>query len=99
MAVAVVDALWTGLDGFVTGTQDRAGLFRAQTPQGFALDLILDAHARFPDGADDDVGLARRAGHGVAITAGDEDNLKITLPEDFARAERILRARDGHQTG
>ncbi|WP_298835969.1 2-C-methyl-D-erythritol 4-phosphate cytidylyltransferase [uncultured Roseobacter sp.] len=98
-ALAVVDALWTGADGFVTGTTDRTGLFRAQTPQGFDLKLILEAHTRFPQGADDDVGLARRAGHRVAITAGDEDNLKITLPEDFERAGHILRARNGHQTG
>jgi 2-C-methyl-D-erythritol 4-phosphate cytidylyltransferase len=95
-AVAVVDALWTGADGRVTGTADRTGLFRAQTPQGFHLDAILKAHEMFPDGAADDVEIARRAGVEVAITAGDEDNLKITTAADFARAEAILRARDGH---
>ena len=30
----------------------------------------------------------------MAITPGDEDNLKLTRPGDFARAEAILRARD-----
>ena len=29
----------------------------------------------------------------VAIVAGDEDNIKITLPGDFLRAERILAQR------
>jgi 2-C-methyl-D-erythritol 4-phosphate cytidylyltransferase len=95
-AVAVVDALWTGADGRVTGMADRAGLYRAQTPQGFHLDSIIAAHERFPEGADDDVTLARRAGLEVAITPGDEDNLKITAPADFIRAESILRARHGH---
>lgn len=98
-AIPVVDALWTGASGRVTGMTERQGLYRAQTPQGFHLDVILSAHRAFPDGADDDVALARRAGVEVAITAGDEDNMKITTPADFARAERILRARDGHQTG
>ncbi|WP_300029981.1 2-C-methyl-D-erythritol 4-phosphate cytidylyltransferase [uncultured Roseobacter sp.] len=98
-AVPVVDALWTGADGLVTGTADRTGLFRAQTPQGFDLTKILAAHRDHPQGADDDVALARLNGHRVSITPGDEDNLKITMPADFARAERILRARDGHQTG
>lgn len=98
-AVAVVDALWAGEDGKVAGTVDRRGLFRAQTPQGFSLALIRTAHARFPQDADDDVALARRAGHAVVITAGSEDNIKITTPEDFARAERIMRAAHGHQTG
>uniref|UniRef100_UPI003F6CB2E0 IspD/TarI family cytidylyltransferase n=1 Tax=Roseicyclus sp. TaxID=1914329 RepID=UPI003F6CB2E0 len=33
-ALAVTDALWRG-DAMVTGTVDRTGLWRAQTPQGF----------------------------------------------------------------
>ncbi|WP_299042139.1 2-C-methyl-D-erythritol 4-phosphate cytidylyltransferase [uncultured Tateyamaria sp.] len=95
-ALAVTDALWTGADGRVTGTKDRAGLFRAQTPQGFDLEAIRAAHAAHPGGAADDVEVARAHGLAVAIVPGDEDNLKITLLADFARAERILRGRDGH---
>ena len=34
-ALAVTDALWTGNNARVTGTQNRDGLYRAQTPQGF----------------------------------------------------------------
>ncbi|MDW3184127.1 2-C-methyl-D-erythritol 4-phosphate cytidylyltransferase [Roseobacter sp.] len=98
-AVPVVDALWRGEDGRVAGTVSRDGLFRAQTPQGFHLAEIIAAHRACPEGAADDVELARRAGLAVAITPGSEDNLKITVAEDFIRAERILRARDGHQTG
>lgn len=94
-ALAVTDALWTGDAGRVTGTQDRTGLFRAQTPQGFALSAIRAAHAAHRGGAADDVEVARAFGLDVAIVAGDEDNLKITLPEDFERAKRIMRVRDG----
>ncbi len=93
-AVAVTDALWRGADGRVAGTQDRAGLFRAQTPQAFRFAEILAAHRAHPGGALDDVEVARAAGLDVAIVEGDEDNLKLTLPGDFARAEAILRARD-----
>jgi 2-C-methyl-D-erythritol 4-phosphate cytidylyltransferase/2-C-methyl-D-erythritol 2,4-cyclodiphosphate synthase len=39
------------------------------------------------------VQLVRAAGHQVAIVPGDADNLKVTVPGDFARAERILRGR------
>ncbi|WP_299627389.1 2-C-methyl-D-erythritol 4-phosphate cytidylyltransferase [uncultured Tateyamaria sp.] len=95
-ALAVTDALWTGVDGVVTGTQDRAGLFRAQTPQGFRRAAILSAHAAHPGGAADDVEVARAFGLDVAIVPGDEDNLKITHPQDFTRAERIMRGRNGH---
>ncbi|QPM89772.1 2-C-methyl-D-erythritol 2,4-cyclodiphosphate synthase [Pseudooceanicola algae] len=91
--LAVTDALWRGAEGRVTGTQDRSGLFRAQTPQGFRLKPLLAAHAAHPGGAADDVEVARAAGMDVTIVPGHEDNLKITLPADFARAEAILRAR------
>ena len=95
-ALPVVDALWTGAEGRVTGTASREGLYRAQTPQGFHLSDIIEAHQKFPDGAADDVEIARAAGLEVVITPGHEDNLKITTPADFERAEAILRARHGH---
>lgn len=89
-AIPVSDALWRGEDGRVTGTAAREGLYRAQTPQGFSYDRIHAAHRRFLlDGADD-VELAREAGIEVAITPGDENNIKITWPEDFARARMLL---------
>ena len=90
-ALMVTDALWRGAGGSVAGTQDRAGLWRAQTPQGFRFDAILAAHRAHPGGAADDVEVARAAGLDVAIVEGDEDNLKITLPGDFARGERLLK--------
>ena len=46
-AVPVTDALWRGDDLRVTGTQDRTGLWRAQTPQAFHFDAILAAHQCF----------------------------------------------------
>ena len=92
-AVAVSDALWTGAAGLVTGSRDRAGLFRAQTPQGFHFADILAAHRQHQGEAADDVAVARAAGLDVAIVEGDESNLKLTFPGDFARAEAILKGR------
>jgi 2-C-methyl-D-erythritol 4-phosphate cytidylyltransferase/2-C-methyl-D-erythritol 2,4-cyclodiphosphate synthase len=92
-ALAVTDALWRGAGGLVSGVQDRAGLFRAQTPQAFRYAAITAAHAAHPGGAADDVAVARAAGLDVAIVDGDEDNLKLTFPADFARAEGIIRGR------
>lgn len=91
-ALPVSDALWTGAKGSVTGTQDRTGLFAAQTPQGFRFDDILFAHRAHPGEAADDVEVARAAGLNVRILPGEPDNIKITRPEDFTRAERILGA-------
>lgn len=95
-ALPVTDALWTGTNGKVTGARDRDGLFRAQTPQGFDRVAITRAHAAHPGGAADDVEVARAFGLDVTIVPGDEENLKITHPADFARAERIMRGRNGH---
>ena len=92
-ALPVSDALWRGAEGRVLGAEPREGLWRAQTPQGFAYDAILAAHRSHPQAAADDVEVALRAGLAVDIVPGAEDNLKITWAEDFARAERILEAR------
>lgn len=91
-ALAVTDALWRGTS-VVEGTADRTGLWRAQTPQGFHFDAILKAHRSALQDAADDVELARAAGYTVAIVPGDEDNLKVTFPGDFLRAEAILKGR------
>ena len=90
-ALGVTDALWTGTDAKVTGLQPREGLYRAQTPQGFHFPAILNAHRTHPGGAADDVEVALAAGLDVAIVEGEEENIKLTWPGDFARAERMLR--------
>lgn len=89
-ALPVTDALWREAAGRVAGTQPRDGLFRAQTPQGFAFAPLLAAYRAHAGPADDDVAVARAAGLDVTITQGDEDNLKLTWPADLARAEAIL---------
>jgi 2-C-methyl-D-erythritol 4-phosphate cytidylyltransferase/2-C-methyl-D-erythritol 2,4-cyclodiphosphate synthase len=90
-ALPVTDALWRVAGNTVLGKQSRDGLYRAQTPQGFHFSAIRNAHAAHKGAAADDVEVARAAGLDVAVVTGHEDNLKITLPADFARAERILR--------
>ncbi len=90
----VTDTIKRSEDGrTVGGTEDRNQLFAAQTPQGFHFDAIFDAHKRaiaFTDTLTDDAAVAEWAGQSVALAQGDNRNFKITLPEDFARAERLL---------
>ena len=92
-ALPVTDTIKRGIDGMVAGTVDRTGLCRAQTPQGFAYQMILQAHRRFAGAAmTDDAALAEAYGLAVALVPGDEDNVKITEPSDLARAARLLGA-------
>ncbi|MDE2335481.1 MAG: bifunctional 2-C-methyl-D-erythritol 4-phosphate cytidylyltransferase/2-C-methyl-D-erythritol 2,4-cyclodiphosphate synthase [Rhodospirillales bacterium] len=89
-ALPVTDTLKRGAAGRITETVPREGLFRAQTPQAFRFATILDLHRRAPAGATDDAALLEAAGLAVALTPGDERNIKITVPEDLARMERLL---------
>jgi 2-C-methyl-D-erythritol 4-phosphate cytidylyltransferase/2-C-methyl-D-erythritol 2,4-cyclodiphosphate synthase len=88
----VVDTVKTvDAAGTITGTIDRAPLRVVQTPQAFGFDLLLEAHRRAAkagrDDFTDDAALAEWAGHKVATFEGEIDNVKLTTPEDFARAE------------
>ena len=79
--------------GMVSGTVDRAGLWRAQTPQGFRYRDIRAAHAAARDAElTDDAAVAEQAGLPVRLVAGSADNIKITTAEDMAGAERQLTA-------
>lgn len=89
-ALPVVDALWLARDGVALEARSRTDLWRAQTPQGFRFQRILDAHRNFPGDAADDVEVAIAAGVDVRIVAGSEDNVKITTQDDLARARILL---------
>lgn len=93
-ALPVTDTIKRSLDGSqVATTEDRSQLFAAQTPQGFRFDQIFSAHMRaatLPRRFTDDAEIAEWAGLRVAMVMGDRNNIKITHPEDFAQAERIL---------
>jgi len=90
LALPVTDALWQVVDEKALRAQPRDTLWRGHTPQAFHLSDILAAHEAATHAADDDVALARIAGLDVVAVLGSELNLKVTRPEDFALAERLL---------
>ena len=93
--LAVADTLKRNDDGKWT-TVPREGLHRAQTPQGFRFAKILRAHRHYAaQDVTDDMALAELAGLHIAAVAGEDGNMKVTTPEDFALAEAHLRARLG----
>jgi 2-C-methyl-D-erythritol 4-phosphate cytidylyltransferase/2-C-methyl-D-erythritol 2,4-cyclodiphosphate synthase len=69
---------------------------RAQTPQAFRFREILQAH-RDAKGLElsDDAAVAEHSGLAVSLVMGSEANLKVTAPEDLARAESLLLTRLG----
>ncbi|MDJ0608168.1 MAG: bifunctional 2-C-methyl-D-erythritol 4-phosphate cytidylyltransferase/2-C-methyl-D-erythritol 2,4-cyclodiphosphate synthase [Kiloniellales bacterium] len=76
-------------------TVPRTGLWRAQTPQGFHFEAILDAHRRAQRQAGsaeltDDAAVAEQAGMKVGLVLGSPNNIKVTTTEDLARAETLM---------
>jgi 2-C-methyl-D-erythritol 4-phosphate cytidylyltransferase/2-C-methyl-D-erythritol 2,4-cyclodiphosphate synthase len=75
----------------ITETIDRAGLWRAQTPQGFRFPDILAAHEAAAAAAradlTDDAAVAEWAGLAVVLVPGSEANRKLTTAEDLAMAD------------
>ena len=92
-ALPVTDTLKrVDADGRIVETIPRDGLYRAQTPQGFPRELLLDAHrAAKRDGitATDDAALCERLGMPVEIVRGSEKALKVTEEADFDRAAAL----------
>ena len=86
-----------GADGTADSWLDRSQLYTAETPQGFALPLILDAHRRAAhEGMSftDDAGVARWAGATVKLVSGERTNVKLTTAEDIAASDFRLRAEE-----
>jgi len=92
-AQPVHDTLKRAEAGLISATVARAGLWRAQTPQGFRYPAILAAHrAAAGEELTDDAAVAERAGLAVAVVAGAEENVKITTEDDLRRASEWLAA-------
>lgn len=89
-AAPVADTLKRVVDGIITETVPRDGLFRAQTPQAFRVAPLLAAHRSGLIGATDDASLLEAAGETVAIVPGSDDNIKLTYPDDLVRLERAM---------
>jgi 2-C-methyl-D-erythritol 4-phosphate cytidylyltransferase len=83
-------------DGLIVGTPDRRTLWRAQTPQIFRRQVLLDAYD-VPEaallGATDDASLVEARGGKVAVVAGSPENFKVTDRVDLRHAEQILAER------
>jgi 2-C-methyl-D-erythritol 4-phosphate cytidylyltransferase / 2-C-methyl-D-erythritol 2,4-cyclodiphosphate synthase len=77
--------------GRVRATVDRGGKWAAQTPQMFRLGLLLRALEVAGDNVTDEASAIEALGHAPLLVPGHADNFKLTWPEDFERAERLLR--------
>lgn len=95
-AVPVKDTIKKALSGVVQETPDRSELFAVQTPQVFSADLIKAATYKAVEEnstVTDDCSVVEALGMKVTLSAGSDENIKITTPVDMIMAEAILEAR------
>jgi 2-C-methyl-D-erythritol 4-phosphate cytidylyltransferase len=93
LATPVRDTIKRVVAGRVFETPPRAECWAAQTPQVFRIEILREALAKAEtDGllGTDDAQLVEALGVPVCVVPGDPDNLKITVAEDLAVAERLL---------
>ncbi len=102
-ALEVTDTLKrVNRDGIVETTLPREHLWTVQTPQAFRLATIKKAHELARQSgwlSTDDASLVERMGGDVHLIPGEIDNIKITTPGDFKRAESVYRHCQGRDAG
>ncbi len=102
-AIAVTDTLRRGVGELLTDTVPREQLFTMQTPQAFPYRDILEAHRKAAqigqDHLTDDAAVFQLFGQKVSRVAGERGNMKLTRPEDFAYAERMIATTMETRTG
>ena len=77
----------------IEGTEDRAQLWLAQTPQMFRAGLLAQALRQASGRVTDEAQAIEGLGLKPRLVAGSRENLKVTWPEDLALAEAILARR------
>ena len=100
LALPVHDTLWyVPTNGVVERGPERENLWRAQTPQGFNRQALINAYGTAGPNETDDVSVARLGGIHATPVTGCETNLKITLPGDLEIAERFRMQSAARSTG
>lgn len=77
--------------GSIEASPPRDLLWRALTPQVFAIEPFIEAYSSLDKDFTDDAALLAASGSGrVALVRGSADNIKITTPRDLQLAQLIL---------
>jgi 2-C-methyl-D-erythritol 4-phosphate cytidylyltransferase len=93
LALPMSDTVKRADGAVVAETLDRAALWRAQTPQCFplgALAAAIDAVRAAGAFCSDEAQAMERAGYRPRLVRGDARNIKLTTPDDWPLAARIL---------
>jgi 2-C-methyl-D-erythritol 4-phosphate cytidylyltransferase len=90
LALPVAETVKKASQNRITGTEDRASLWLAQTPQMFRTGLLVHALQVARGAVTDEASAVEQMGLQPKLVAGSRENIKVTWPEDLAMAESIL---------
>jgi 2-C-methyl-D-erythritol 4-phosphate cytidylyltransferase len=93
LAQPLADTLKASKAGRVAATIARSEKWAAQTPQMFRLGLLMPALAHAGEAITDEASAVEALGHSPLLVECSIENFKVTWPEDFALAERLLSSR------
>jgi 2-C-methyl-D-erythritol 4-phosphate cytidylyltransferase len=97
LALPVADTLKHGVNGRVDSTLDRRDKWQAQTPQMFRLGVLQKALRLAGSEVTDEASAVEALGLSPRLVHGSLENFKLTYPQDFELAERLLSTRQTTQ--
>jgi 2-C-methyl-D-erythritol 4-phosphate cytidylyltransferase len=93
LALPLADTLKAEHEGRVVSTVPRSGKWAAQTPQMFRIGLLRRALAAATESVTDEASAVEAQGLRPLLVPGSVENFKVTYPEDFVLASRLLGTR------
>jgi 2-C-methyl-D-erythritol 4-phosphate cytidylyltransferase/2-C-methyl-D-erythritol 2,4-cyclodiphosphate synthase len=100
LASPVADTLRRGDDNNTAHESiNRDKLWAIQTPQAFRAKILKKAHESIEGIFTDDTSIVSALGTDVKIVNGSRSNIKITRPDDFEMAEKLLMHSTETRTG
>jgi 2-C-methyl-D-erythritol 4-phosphate cytidylyltransferase len=93
LALPLADTLKAEHEGRVVSTVSRSGKWAAQTPQMFRIGLLRHALATATEAVTDEASAVEALGLRPLLVPGSVENFKVTYPEDFVLAGRLLSTR------
>ena len=67
-------------------------IWQIQTPQVFKSELLIEAYKQtYSTIFTDDASVVEKLGHKIILIKGNDENIKITKPQDLKIAEALLK--------
>ena len=94
LAIQSIDTVKYSENGEINHTLERKNIWLAQTPQVFWKDKLIKAMNNInlkDDNVTDEAYAMEKMGYKIVLVKGDRNNFKITTPNDWKLAKRLIK--------